>query len=1030
MNAVIHGTGRVLAFLLFSLLWSSGVVWAQMVSIADSEGNPDTGVVFTVTLSGTVGAEGARVDYRTVTSMVPPLAGATAIPGNQGCTPGVDYPHTSGSLSFSTGSSDGTTETFTVRVCGDRTFPDSGYWFGVQLDNAVGVSISRGLARGTIRPVGATQAGLTFDPESLAVDEGGMGSYTVVLNRQPTGEVTVRLSVEPEGAVEISPEELTYDATDWDDGKTVTVTGSDDGDIEDEMVVVTHAAEGTGYDGISGTVNVTVDDDDITPVLSEREVLEVLYAETGGDSWSESGNWSSNIPDTTDLDDLYGVTVSNGRVTRLLLSSNELSGQIPPELGQLTNLERLQLHKNQLSGQIPPELGQLTNLTQLWLFNNQLSGSIPTELGQLTNLRLLQLYDNQLSGEIPPELGQLTKLTLLELYLNELGGEIPPELGQLTGLTQLWLHRNQLSGSIPTELGQLTKLTSLHLYLNELGGEIPAELGQLTNLRLLQLHDNQLSGEIPPELGQLTKLTWLHLYLNELSGEIPPELGQLTNLTRLSLTNNELSGEIPPELGQLSSLGGLDLHENQLRGEIPPELGQLTNLTRLRLHGNELSGEIPPELGQLTNLTWLWLHRNQLSGEIPAELGQLSSFTLLILHGNQLSGSIPTELGNMTSLTRLYLHGNDLSGEIPAELGSLTDLQYLFLSNNQLTGMIPLTELEALATTHSLQELALWGNDGLTGSIPSELGKRVDRGALRFLYEINGGSDWTNSQNWLSNQPFLDWYGVNVNSDGRVSELNLANNNLSEEITDALETLSDLETLDLSNNAGLSGVLPEGLMNLSILTTLNIRCTGISTPATQEFQTWLQGLGNGFTGPGCQDPQPPPPPSTQPPTSTEPPVDTTPDPDQPDTTPDPDQPDTTPDPDQPDTTPDPDQPDTTPDPDQPDTTPDPDQPDTTPDPDQPDTTPDPDQPDTTPDPDQPDTTPDPDQPDTTPDPDQPDTTPDPDSGDMSGGGGCAIAFNGAEAGRNATGSTMFNLLLVVSAILAISLRNRAREKRV
>ena len=81
------------------------------------------------------------------------------------------------------------------------------------------VSISRGLARGTIRPVGATQAGLTFDPESLAVEEGGMGSYTVVLNREPTGEVTVRLSVEPEGAVEISPEELTYDATDWDDGK-------------------------------------------------------------------------------------------------------------------------------------------------------------------------------------------------------------------------------------------------------------------------------------------------------------------------------------------------------------------------------------------------------------------------------------------------------------------------------------------------------------------------------------------------------------------------------------------------------------------------------------------------------------------------------------------------------------------------------------------------------------------------------------------------------------------------------------------
>ena len=54
--------------------------------------------------------------------------------------------------------------------------------------------------------------------------------------------------------------------------------------------------------------------------------------------------------------------------------------------------------------------------------------------------------------------------------------------------------------------------------------------------------------------------------------------------------------------------------------------------------------------------------------------------------------------------------------------------------------MIPLTELEALATTHSLQELALWGNVGLTGTISDELGKRVDRAVLRFFYDRSGGS--------------------------------------------------------------------------------------------------------------------------------------------------------------------------------------------------------------------------------------------------------------------------------------------------
>ena len=65
---------------------------------------------------------------------------------------------------------------------------------------------------------------------------------------------------------------------------------------------------------------------------------------------------------------------------------------------------------NQLSGAIPPELGNLANLQNLDLGSNQLSGAIPPELGNLANLQSLNLNDNQLSGAIPPELGNLTNL--------------------------------------------------------------------------------------------------------------------------------------------------------------------------------------------------------------------------------------------------------------------------------------------------------------------------------------------------------------------------------------------------------------------------------------------------------------------------------------------------------------------------------------------------------------------------------------------------------------------------------------------
>jgi hypothetical protein len=74
----------------------------------------------------------------------------------------------------------------------------------------------------------------------------------------------------------------------------------------------------------------------------------------------------------------YGVECSGGYVTWLDLSENQLSGSIPPELGNLANLQRLDLSENQLSGSIPPELGNLANMEaeRLCLSCNQLDTNV------------------------------------------------------------------------------------------------------------------------------------------------------------------------------------------------------------------------------------------------------------------------------------------------------------------------------------------------------------------------------------------------------------------------------------------------------------------------------------------------------------------------------------------------------------------------------------------------------------------------------------------------------------------------------
>ena len=96
---------------------------------------------------------------------------------------------------------------------------------------------------------------------------------------------------------------------------------------------------------------------------------------------------------------------------------NELTGPIPPELGNLENLEELHLDNNTLTGQIPAELGNLSKLEQLHLDNNMLTGEIPAELAGLSNLVLFYVERNALTGCIPAALHDVDENDLEKLGL-------------------------------------------------------------------------------------------------------------------------------------------------------------------------------------------------------------------------------------------------------------------------------------------------------------------------------------------------------------------------------------------------------------------------------------------------------------------------------------------------------------------------------------------------------------------------------------------------------------------------------------
>jgi hypothetical protein len=132
--------------------------------------------------------------------------------------------------------------------------------------------------------------GISIQPTSgLMTDEsGGVDTFWVVLDTEPTGSVSIPLTSGNTDEVQVSPASLAFSPSDWSDLKTVTVTGIDD-DVDDDdqpFTIITGAAEGSGdYVGVNPIdVSGTNIDDDIAGITIDPTIGLVT---------SESGKQSS-----------------------------------------------------------------------------------------------------------------------------------------------------------------------------------------------------------------------------------------------------------------------------------------------------------------------------------------------------------------------------------------------------------------------------------------------------------------------------------------------------------------------------------------------------------------------------------------------------------------------------------------------------------------------------------------------------------------------------------------------------------------
>ena len=322
----------------------------------------------------------------------------------------------------------------------------------------------------------------------------------------------------------------------------------------------------------------------------DLDALIAFFNATNGSEWFNSEGWMSDDP----VCGWYGVScgwLGQNGVVAIELPQNNLSGALPPEIGNFEILQFLDLNTNHLEGPVPKELGGLQNLGELMLNENQLSGPIPAELASATALQQIWLHQNRLSGSIPPELGDMC--CLWELFLSD----------------------NDLSGTIPSALGNLSNLWSLALSNNRLGGEVPREIWELESLLNLAVDHNQLEGRFPEDIRFSPSFSWFLVEANQFADLLPRAVLALQNLTNPNLNYNAFHTDDPEILEFLAEVHESDWLTTQT---LAPDTVSLTDVDAetLRL---EWSGGGPVDLPGHTII------EHALSGGEWAVAGETSS---------------------------------------------------------------------------------------------------------------------------------------------------------------------------------------------------------------------------------------------------------------------------------------------------------------------------------------------------------------------------------------------------------------------
>ncbi|XP_071702705.1 receptor-like protein EIX2 [Rutidosis leptorrhynchoides] len=490
------------------------------------------------------------------------------------------------------------------------------------------------------------------------------------------------------------------------------------------------------------------------------------------------------------------------------------SPEVPPQLGNLSNLQTLDLTDSSVSIKNTEWLSRLSSLKYLNLSYIDLSESVnllnnAIVLPSLVELHLVNCYlpNNSAKSFVSTVTNLSYSFAVLDINSNNLpSSTIYPWLFNFSAsLTDINLYDNELLGTIPEAFGTIQNLQTLDLTNNGLEGGIPRSFRNLVNLRELLLSGNNLNQDLPSFFDNLFERTLkvMHLSGNQLSGSLP-DFTEFTALKELYLVSNQLSGSFPEKFEQKSNLLILDLADNRINGFLP-NLSSFASLRELYFERNLLNGTLAEKLGPLSKLEFLGASSNLFHGTITeSHVTNLSRLIYLDLAYNSLALDIDPEWSPTFQLDIISLSSCKLGSSFPGWLKNQKNYSVLDISNAEIVDSVPTWFWESLNLV-GIGYLNLSLNQ-ISGTVPNLISVNIPNLSLGNSPMID-----ISSNNFTGNIPLFPFDTVSLSLNDNMFTGSIA----------SLCNLTKLDIVDLSNNK-LSGKLPNCWKEIYRIYVLNL----------------------------------------------------------------------------------------------------------------------------------------------------------------------------------------------------------------